>query len=1163
MIDPAASYGDTRSVLINSESVKTELAARPKGPARYRTWIFLSLLVSSLIWLNGPGLRLLAPRIASHFLAKSGLHGNFKVEGSLTGGISISELQFESDREIASLSINRINPTYRLARLFRGQLENLEIDGIHLNLRLGLPPYPQATPFDFSKLNDSLLAVRNRLLPLGFKLKNFSLTATRDRKPVLQLAPSQINHSPDSREFFIKLATITDATGHHWPAQQSVIQWNPENLSIPHLDPLPGLSLRELVISLPLGAQPSLETELHLDDAVLFVAIAPGFSSARIDLREGKLQIQAMAKRFGVEIPAATLTSLAVELDQILPNPRLATGSVRLLLENLAWQNWNSPALSMDATLNHDHATLTTHAQILGTELSLDAKAPLKRTENNLTLGETVGHFNLTDVPLALHQLAKHFPTIDPKAALPPAKMAGNFTVLFAENVPQSASADFELKPHDPKIASPISIKSRWNRQQSISAELAIDGLTATATYQPSSATYQASLDLTEFMSRKIEPWLSVIQVKPSGSATLTAKWHGSGQLKTTHHQGELTLTQATWSRETMPDLTASGGLNYTWPSHFETTDLRLQMNDQTVALEAALNHHFLELRHFLWSHNGTPLIEGTASLPAPTDFHHWRDALAEELRPLSVSISSRPLSLELLKPWLPALANLDPRSSGQLELQVSGTYSEPVIAAKVEAKNLRSPAQAKLPPANLRLRLASRAGRLVLDGSATAQDLPATLIQASMPFRPANWLQTPAQLLDETLEARVDLPRFDLSRFSSLVPNADQLRGLITGNFVATGKIRKPELKGKLELDGGELRFHNDHYPTLEGVTAKIDLSLDQIVLKTLKTRVAGGTLQGEGTLAITAGKLGELNFRLRGNHLPIIRNDFLILRANADLRLQGPWQRALLTGTLGAVDSIFYRDIELLPIGTPFTTPSAAALPKLDPPTNQTDKLPEPFRNWPLNLQVRTEEPVLIRGNFATGEVTGNLRIAGTLAAPSPNGTFKIKDFRAALPFSTLSVPSGTATFTPATGFDPLLEIRGTAEPRPYRVTLYAYGRASNPQLILTSNPPLPENEIMTLLATGTTTTGLVNPQAASSRALQLLAEELRRGRFRYGKQLRPLLGLLDRVDFNLAEADPYSSESYSTATLSITDRWFLSAGVGATGDNRVLAIWRLSFR
>jgi hypothetical protein len=101
------------------------------------------------------------------------------------------------------------------------------------------------------------------------------------------------------------------------------------------------------------------------------------------------------------------------------------------------------------------------------------------------------------------------------------------------------------------------------------------------------------------------------------------------------------------------------------------------------------------------------------------------------------------------------------------------------------------------------------------------------------------------------------------------------------------------------------------------------------------------------------------------------------------------------------------------------------------------------------------------------------------------------------------------------------------------------------------------------MTLLATGTTTTGLENPQAASSRALQLLVEEMRRGRFRFGKQLRPLLALLDRVDFSVAETDPYSSESFSTATLSLTDRWFLSAGIGATGDSRMLAIWRLSFR
>jgi hypothetical protein len=115
----------------------------------------------------------------------------------------------------------------------------------------------------------------------------------------------------------------------------------------------------------------------------------------------------------------------------------------------------------------------------------------------------------------------------------------------------------------------------------------------------------------------------------------------------------------------------------------------------------------------------------------------------------------------------------------------------------------------------------------------------------------------------------------------------------------------------------------------------------------------------------------------------------------------------------------------------------------------------------------------------------------------------------------------------------------------------------------LVLTSNPPLPANEIMTLLATGTTTSGLENPQAASSRAIQLFAEELRRGRVPFGRQLRPLLGVLDRVDFSLAEKDPYSTESFSTATLNLTDSWLLSAGMGADGDSRVMGVWRLTFR
>jgi hypothetical protein len=1137
---------------------------RPKRRRKLRRWIVFALFVLGLLWLNGPGLRMVAPRLVAHFLHQAGLRGNFTVSGNLTGGLSISDLRIEGDKELASLTIDQVTPAYHWRGLIRGRLEGLSINGVHADLRLGLKNDEPKPPLDLKKLVETLRSIRERIMPLELNLNEITLAATRDGKPFLQLAPSRLSHKSRQGEFLLELGSFTDLNGREWPAQKSSITWTPDSFVVPNLAPFPGVTLRDLIIQLPAGGEPSAEAEVQLDDAVFIVTSTPGFTSAKIDLLEGRLQVSETAKRFDVEIPATgTLTSLAVELDQILPSPKAATGTVRLLLEDLVWQDWKSPELSLDATLASDSTTLATRGMLLGSEFSLAASAPVTRGEEGFLLGETTGKFSVADVPRVLRELAARVPAIDPEAPIPPSAVEGSFILSLANNKPQAATADLLLKPKDDTLASPINLKANWAPDQPITADLKLDGASATATYQIQDSIYQATLELDAFTNTRIDRWLSVVKVKPGGIANLTGKWSGGGDLKSGLHRGDLALSQASWSRENAAPITAIGGLKYEWPGRVETQGLRIQMNEQTVALEAAMSGGLLELRQFLWSDGKNELASGTATLPVPEDFSKWRDTIANDARPLNVSISSRVLSLGLLKPWFPALENLDPRSSGQVDLALSGTFAEPVLAAKLEARDLRSPSQPKLPPADLRLTLTSRSGRLVLDGSATAPDFAPAIIRANMAFRPSDWAEAPGSIKDESLDARIELPRLDLSRFSSLVPAAEQLTGILTGNVAVAGVLGKPAVQGSLDLANGGLRFKNNRFAPVESIVAKVDFALDRITLRNLRGTSAGGSFQGEGSLAITEDKPGNLDMRLRGDHLLIIRNDLLILRTNADLRLQGPWEKATLSGTVGAVDSIFYRDIELLPIGSPFTTPAAAQIPKFDVVRAPTVAMPEPFGNWTVNVQVRSEDPVLIRGNFATGEITGSVSIGGNLGTPSPNGVVRIKDFRAQLPFSTLTVPSGTATFTPATGFDPLIEIRGTAEPRPYRVTIYAYGTASNPQLILTSTPPLPENEIITLLATGTTTQGLVNPQAASSRAIQLLAEEIRRGRFRFGRQLRPILALLDNVDFNLDEADPYSTESYSTATVSLTDRWLLSAGVGATGDTRALVIWRLSFR
>jgi hypothetical protein len=1146
----------------------------PPKPRRRRRWrllrrVLLALLVllaAGLFWLNGPGLRWLGPKIASHYLQKAGVHGRFTLEGSLTGGISVRDLHLEGYQSLASLSLKRFTPVYLLKEVVKGQVRSIEIEGLHAELRLGAAneePDEEKKPLDLEKLVQTLRTVRGRIIPVAVDLTDISLRATRDGAAVISLAPSSLRHRAGDAGMTLNLGAITDANGREWPAQESEILWNEDDLSIDRIDPLPGISVRNLVLKVPESGGPSADAELRVDDAVFMVGSSSGLTSVRIDLREGRLPIGKLAGRFGTELPAAAeLTSLSVNVDGLLPDPKAATGELRLLLENIVSGEWTVPELSLDVELAAERASVAAGGQALGSGFLLTAETPVSRDGGGFEAGDVSGHFNVAEVSKIVAALADRVKAIDPKAPVPPSMVDGDFRISMKDRKPAGAEVDLVLKPADPTTVSSLAVKGRWQPDEPISAEIALEGAKVNANYNLETSAYGAGVDFDKFDSARIDRWLAIVKAETKGAVSLTGKWSGGGDVKAGEHRGNLSLAGIGLMREGVPPINAKGDIEYDWPAGFSTKNLRIQAKEQTIGVDAKLAAGLLELTNLSWRDRETEMADGSAKLPVPEDFSKWRDMLANDARPVEVSIDSKVLSLALLKDWLPAASRIDPRSTGRLQVKVSGTYADPVIDVVVEAKDLRSPEQPKLPPADVKIAVTGREGRLSIEGSAIAPDFPAAVMTASMPFRPAEWAEQPDLIKSEPISARVDLPRIDLARFSSLVAAAKKISGTVSGNIEVAGELGKPAVKGKLDLTGGGFEMKDAAIPAVTGVGVAVDLALDRITMRDLKASVAGGTLQGGGSLAIENGKPGALDFTVRGSHLPLKRDDSLIVRANADLRLAGTLERAELSGTVGVVDSLFYRDIELLPIGTPFTAPSAASLPRIDAPANPASSIPEPFRNWGLNVRVRTENPFLIRGNLATGRVDVNLRVGGTLGAPAPDGEVKISDFQASLPFTTLRVRSGTVRFSPATGLDPAIEIRGLAEPRPYRVAVFVYGTASNPQLVLTSTPPLPENEIMTLLATGTTTSGLENPQAASSRAMQLLAEELRRGRFAVGKQLRPLLGMLDRVDFSLAEADPYTSESFSTATLMITDRWYLSAGMGAEGDSRVLGIWRLSF-
>ncbi len=106
-----------------TESSSDDATPRPRGRRKkYRRWIVLVVLLGGLVWLNGPGLRWLAPKVERHYFQKAGLRGSFSLEGSLTGGIWVRELQIESDKTLARLTLKRAIPAYQLKELIKGRI---------------------------------------------------------------------------------------------------------------------------------------------------------------------------------------------------------------------------------------------------------------------------------------------------------------------------------------------------------------------------------------------------------------------------------------------------------------------------------------------------------------------------------------------------------------------------------------------------------------------------------------------------------------------------------------------------------------------------------------------------------------------------------------------------------------------------------------------------------------------------------------------------------------------------------------------------------------------------------------------------------------------------------------------------------------------------------
>ncbi|HEY5707737.1 MAG TPA: translocation/assembly module TamB domain-containing protein [Terrimicrobiaceae bacterium] len=669
---------------------------------------------------------------------------------------------------------------------------------------------------------------------------------------------------------------------------------------------------------------------------------------------------------------------------------------------------------------------------------------------------------------------------------------------------------------------------------------------------------YDASLDVQLKDLSHFQPLLAYEALPPRLGGSLRLTWQGKGDLGAPEHAGDAVIELIAGQFGELKDLSARATASYS-PESFNVPDLRAaagNFGDATLSLFWRDNR--LSVSNLSIRQKKLALLEGSAEIPLHLAEASQPDRLIPDGEPLKLAFRSKDLDLGSL---FVQLGEKKPPVTGVINLDVNaeGTLDDLIASANLRATRIQSTEAERFAPADGSLDLEFRGDRLRLNGEVRQKLIEPLRIAGNIPFDiPA--IRKNRQIDPQTpIDVRVSMPRSSLDFISTLVPAIRQSRGTGTVDVNVGGTFGQPSLSGGIAADLTALRFADPILPPISNTAVRINFTRDRVTIDRLSVGLGGGSLNAGGSVILTPLNNPVFDIRLNGRNALIVQNDLISVRASADLRLSGPLNAASVTGNLFVTRSGFFKDIDILPIGLPGRP---APQPPLQP---LLISFPDPpLRDWKFDVAIRTADPFRVQSNLANGRITGNLTFGGTGLEPWLDGTLYVEKLTATLPFSQLQIDSSIIYFSRDDPFMPHFELRGLSNIRDYRINVYITGPLTRPEAIFSSDPPLPQSEIVALIATGSTTRELSSdPNVLAGRAAILLLQKLYRSVFRRNKP--PVEGdsFLSRVQFDLGAIDPRTGKQTATLGIPLSDQFVLVGGLGVGGNFRGQIKYLLRFK
>ncbi len=654
---------------------------------------------------------------------------------------------------------------------------------------------------------------------------------------------------------------------------------------------------------------------------------------------------------------------------------------------------------------------------------------------------------------------------------------------------------------------------------------------------------YQGSLDVQLTDLSLFQPLVGTGKDAPALAGSLIARWKGGGDFRAPQHTGDAGFDLTNGQFGDQKNLSAHTTANYS-AQYINVPDFQVSAGKLGNATFSIFwKDDRLQITNLKVDQQKLTLLEGSIDLPLRlTDQKH---PIPGD-QPIKVSLQTKDLNLRTL---FMQMGQEKPPVVGTVNLNITadGTLAQLAARTDLKATGLQSTAAEEFDPAAISLEINLREKRLLLNGSVTQKLIQPLRLTGDIPFDAAAIAEKKALDPKTPLKFNVSMPSSSLLFLSTLVPAIRQSRGTAQIDVNVGGTIDDPDLKGAIQADLSALRFADPSLPPINNFGLRINFTDNRMSIDRCAGGIAGGTFGASGTVNFANLNNPVFDLRLGSRNALAMQNDDMTARVTSDLRITGPMNAGSVTGNVYITRSVFFKTIDVLPIGLP-------GRPAPQPPPEPTViSFPKPpLKDWKFDVAIRTADPFLIQSNLADGRLSFGLRLGGTGEHPWVDGGIRIETLTASLPFSRLNIASGSIYFTQDQPFIPQLNLRGTSRIRDYDVSVYISGPVTNPQAVFSSNPPLPESDVVSLLATGMTTSELTkDPNAIAGRAAILVFQKLYNSIFRRDRPPTQSESFLNRIQFDVGITDPKTGRQAARIGIPLSDQLMLVGGLDVGGN------------